>query len=149
MKIKPFKASAVITLIMAALLFIMLVAAVFMMPWLVKFFYRGIESYEYYRQMLVLLYCTLIPAFAADAALFMLLININLGKVFCSSNIVLIAVISWSCYVECPLFILMGAHFRFAYLVAFACAFMGTVVRVVKNAFEEAVVLKDENDYTI
>ena len=34
-------------------------------------------------------------------------------------------------------------------LVAAAAAFVGLILRVVKNVFEQAVTLKDENDFTI
>ena len=34
-------------------------------------------------------------------------------------------------------------------IIAFACAFMGLIVRVVKNIIEQATAIKSENDFTV
>ena len=34
-------------------------------------------------------------------------------------------------------------------IIAFACAFMGLIVRVVKNIIEQATAIKAENDFTV
>jgi hypothetical protein len=34
-------------------------------------------------------------------------------------------------------------------LVAIAAGFMGLIVRIVKNAFQQAIAMKDELDYTV
>ena len=109
-------------------------------------------------------YGELIFAFIAAGCLLRLLFNIRKHLVFVPANISCLRGLSWCCLVEGLLFSAEGilVHFNvdrvlwnedffviIFFLIAFACVFMGTILRVVKNTFEEATALKDENDYTI
>ena len=101
-------------------------------------------------------YLVLITAAVADVLLIRLLGNVRRSEIFTASAVAKLRSISWCCFAEC--LILMGGSIVFfrifvfphAMLIfAFAAAFLGIVLRVVKNVIEEAVAIKYENDYTI
>ncbi len=101
-------------------------------------------------------YLVLTPVAAADILLIKLLGNVRRTEIFTPSAVAKLRGISWCCFAEC--LILLGGCIGFnrifvrpyAFLViAFAAAFLGIVLRVVKNVIEEAVAIKSENDYTI
>lgn len=109
-------------------------------------------------------YAELLFAFLAAGALLRLLFHIRKHLVFVPSNVSCLRGLSWCCVAEGLLFLAEGIVLRLrldrvlwnedmfillAFLIAFACVFMGVILRVVKNAFEEAVTLKNENDFTI
>jgi len=142
--------SAAVSQAMVVIIFIALVTAVFLLPMMFRFYL------DYYKRpdwlfvpTMVNLYTALVPAFVADVSMFFLLRRIRAGEVFCDENVRSLRIISWCCYVESAVFFVFGFYFLVSFALSFACAFMGTVVRVVKNSFEEAVEIKRENDFTI
>ncbi len=109
-------------------------------------------------------YVELIFAFLAAGLLLSLLLNIRRHAVFIPRNVSLLRGLSWCCFAEGLLFLAEGILLHFDVdrvlwnedffvilyvLLAFACTFMGVILRVVKNAFEEAVVLQDESHFTV
>lgn len=99
--------------------------------------------------LMVILYCECAPAIAALISLDRLLKNIRNGQVFISGNVRLLRVISWSCFAAAVLALAAAKYYTLFITVAATAAFMGLILRVVKNVIEEAVVIKEENDYTI
>jgi len=76
--------------------------------------------------------------------------RLSLGEVFTERNVRSLRQISWACLCGGCLTIAVGVLYALFYvLVGGAALFMMLVVRVVKNAFEAAVLMKDELDYTI
>lgn len=151
------KASTLISLILTVILFAVIAAGVFAMPWLADLFLRAragiagggeISSGERIL-LLAAAYIALVAAGAADCALFCLLRRIRAGEVFSDAVVVLLRTISWCCFIFAAFFAVLVVWFRLAVLVSFCAVFVGLCVRVVKNAFEEAVALKNENDFTI
>lgn len=107
---------------------------------------RSIEKYPYY---LVSLYCTAPFAAVVLWQLHRLLGNIGREQVFVSENVRFLRVISWCCIGAGGVLFVSG-FYDFLFFALSACAaFMGLILRVVKNVIAEAVALKDENDYTI
>lgn len=109
-------------------------------------------------------YPEIIVALVADAMLIKLLHNVSRESVFIPENVACIRTISWMCFAEALLFTGEGVaslmseqtaagqnRFLFAVflIIAFACAFMGLIVRVVKNIIEQATAIKAENDFTV
>lgn len=98
-----------------------------------------------------------VPAgYVALICLDKLLINVRKEIVFDVKNVKLLRIISWACiYAGCvgmlSFFIILAMKFMFETLLILAIGelFMGLVVRVVKNVFEAAIKIKDENDLTI
>lgn len=105
-----------------------------------------------------------IIAFIADIMLIKLLASVSRESIFTSENVAHIRAISWMCFAESLLFLgesiasllIVGPErensrilFSVFLVISFACAFMGLIVRVVKNIFEQATAIKAENDYTV
>jgi hypothetical protein len=113
----------------------------------------------------------LIPAFYIACAFVLfalfrlhgLLSAIKAGEVFTQSNVRRLRAISWACFAVTLLLLLTDIIWviRFGYpkpslsaplfflAISITAAFMGLILRVVKNVFEAAVLLKDEVDFTI
>ena len=94
--------------------------------------------------------CFCIPAFGALWHLDRLLRAVRQEQVFTDTNVKNLRIISWCCFAAGAI-LLVGAFIINPNLIILAvlAAFFGIVIRVVKNLFEAAVALKDENDFTI
>lgn len=78
-----------------------------------------------------------------------LLGSLSRGEVFTRENISRLRRISWCCGAVAVI-CLGAAWFFFPFLlVSAAAAFMCLILRVIKNVFQEALALKEENDFTI
>lgn len=94
-------------------------------------------------------YTAAVPAAVALGALWRLLHNISGGAVFIPQNVSILRLLSWCC-IAAGLICLCSALYYMPFLmISAAAAFVGLILRVVKNVFAEAVRIKDENDYTI
>ena len=94
-------------------------------------------------------YTIIAVAFVALALLFYLLRVVQKGQVFSSVTVSLLSGISWCCFVEGILSLLLVVYFQLAFGVAVAAGFLGLCLRIVRHVIEEATRLKDENEYTI
>ncbi|MBP0977893.1 MAG: DUF2975 domain-containing protein [Oscillospiraceae bacterium] len=83
--------------------------------------------------------------------LFMLLNNISKKKIFVPENVKNLRIISWCCFAVTALLAVWGilTFLEIIFLAAFITGFIGLILRVVKNVFEEAVCIKEENDFTV
>ena len=98
---------------------------------------------------MVILYLCCVPAMTALICLHMLLGNIKKEEIFIPKNVNLLRLISWCCFLAA---LIMMFAFRFYIVfgfVAVAIGFIGLILRVVKNVIEEAMIIKNENDFTI
>ncbi len=78
-----------------------------------------------------------------------LLGNLSRGSVFVSENVRRLRLVSWCCFgaaTVCLVFCFSCLPFLF---IAAAAAFMGLIVRIVKNVFQQAIAMKSELDLTI
>ena len=152
--------SATLSLILAYAALAVIAAVAVVIPFLNKFLYdhffigklndTGIIAF------VILFYLSLLPVAVADLLLIGLLGNVRRGEVFTVSAVSKLRGISWCCFAEALLLIGGGVGFyrifvlpRAFLVIAFAAAFLGIVLRVVKNVIEEASAIKSENDYTI
>lgn len=94
-------------------------------------------------------YVMVAVAFAAVILLFFLLRAILREKVFSASVTRLLAAVSWCCFAEGILFLLLARYFQLAVCAAIAVCFIALCLRVVKNVIAEATRIKSENDFTI
>lgn len=99
--------------------------------------------------LLVTLYCIVPPAVTALVSLDKLLANIRKGQPFINRNVTLLRIISWCCFAVAVLFVYFSFLKPFGFVVVFAAAFFGVILRVVKNCFQQAVALREENDLTV
>lgn len=94
-------------------------------------------------------YLCCIPAAILLFSLHRLLRRIRAGKVFTEENIRLLRMISWCCFAAGMITLTSGFFYLPFLLVAIACSFFGLILRVIKNIFEQALEIKQENDFTI
>ena len=88
-------------------------------------------------------------AAATIVALARLLRRILRGEVFVSANVAALRLISYLLYAAALVLFVAGFFYGPFFILTAAAAFIATVVRVVKNCFDAAVLLKDENELTI
>lgn len=119
-------------------------------PWLMRWFLslrEGLENTESY--FLVTIYTGCVPAAVLLISLYRLLCRIEAGQVFIRKNVECLRRISWSCFMGAVICAVSAFYYIPWAFVAVAAAFMGLIVRVVKNVLAQAVALKDENDFTV
>lgn len=120
-------------------------------PWLVHWFLdfsradlAGKEAF-----FLTTIYSGSIPAAVLLFCLYRLLRRIELEQVFITANVEYLRRISWSCFAGAVICLAsIPYYFPWAF-VAVAAAFMGLIVRVIKNIIAQAVELKNESELTI
>lgn len=102
-----------------------------------------------YVPLLITLYCSVPFAVVALVCLDVLLKNIRREQLFITQNVTMLRVISYCCFAEAFVFMYFVVLKPFSVVVLIASAFMGLILRVVKNVFEQAVKIREENDFTI
>ncbi|MFA7077601.1 MAG: DUF2975 domain-containing protein [Syntrophomonas sp.] len=129
----------------------LLVAAVVTAPWLtqwyVEFSQAGLEEEAAY--FMATIYVGSVPAAYLLYSLLKLLRRIETGQVFTAKNVELLRRISWSCFVGAGIALISLLYYYPWFFMGVAAAFMGLIVRVVKNVVAQAVELKNEADYTV
>lgn len=75
--------------------------------------------------------------------------NVGRGIVFDRRNIGRLRLISWLCMAGAAVCLASSFYYLPWLIVCMAGAFIGLMVRIVKNILAEATLLKEENDYTI
>ena len=122
--------------------------------WLVNWFlrtsrYQGINDAAHLVWGLVTLYIASAAAWVLLYHLYRLLTNIEAERVFETDNVRHLRAASWCCMAVAAL-CLGGAVFYLPMaLVSMAAAFMGLIVRIIKNVFVRAIGMKAELDLTI
>lgn len=96
-----------------------------------------------------ILYLCDIAAFPIMLALYKLLKNIGEEKVFIEQNAKYLRFISWGLVVISLILLVFMISRPFVIAFSFIFAFLGLILRVVKNVFEEAISLQQEQDFTI
>jgi len=144
--------SVILTSILVKVVYVLVVGCCVAAPFLVKHYdslvvASGQESV--YLPLLITLYCAVPFAVVALVCLDVLLRNIRKEQPFIMQNVTLLRIISYCCFGEVLVFVYITILKPFAAVVMIACAFMGLILRVVKNVFEQAVRIREENDFTI
>ncbi len=109
----------------------------------------GLLSGSVYWPLSICLYLAAICGIVCLSALHRLLMNLKKEEVFVAVNCKHLRVISWCCILAAIPFGVFGIWRFLSFIVAVAAAFFGIILRVLKNVFDKAVELKEENDYTI
>ncbi|MBQ8171637.1 MAG: DUF2975 domain-containing protein [Oscillospiraceae bacterium] len=123
-----------------------------MAPFMVEYYDKAVIASgqpSVYVPLLITLYSAVPAAIIALVCLDILLRNIRKEKPFITQNVKLLRIISYCCFAEALVFVYFATLKVFVLVVVIACAFMGLILRVVKNVFEQAVALREENDFTI
>jgi len=139
------KISLIASQIMTVVLFFLIIAACFALPAVVD----RIGTDRDYTFFYISLYTSVFPGLICDLALFILLTNIKRNLIFTSANVKLLRIISWCCIFVGLEYFVFGHSFVSLILCSFAALFFGLILRVIKNVFEKAVEIREENDFTI
>ena len=114
-----------------------------------RFVQRLVGRWQFGVLFMVSVYAGSVFAWVCLWQLWKLLGNIRRGAVFVSENVGRMRRISWCC-VWAGLVCLLSALYYYPFgFVAAAAGFMALIVRIVKNAFQQAIAMKDELDLTV
>lgn len=134
-------------LLFMCVLLAVVVSAPWLTHWFVHFSQAGLEGKESFFKATI--YVGFIPAAWLLYSLLLLLRRIEDGQVFIAENVERLRRISWCCFFGAGIAFVSVFYYYPWFFVLVAAAFMGLIVRVVKNVVAQAVALKDESDYTI
>lgn len=144
------KRSIAITSVLIKLAIVLCAAALFLMPYAAKMY----EQISFQRDnvtvpLLITFYVCAAFGFVILFVLNKLIKNIGSEKVFIDENVKLLKILSYCCF-AIAVVTLIFARFRIlVFVITFAAAFIGLILRVIKNCFTEAIRLREENDFTI
>lgn len=144
---KSIALSKLCILLFLGLLLAIAVSAPWLTHWFVNFSQAGLKGTESY--FLATIYVGFVPAAYLLYSLLGLLRRIDAGQVFIAANVELLRRISWSCFAGAGIALISIFYYYPWFFLAVAAAFMGLIVRVVKNVIAQAVELKNEADYTV
>ena len=94
-------------------------------------------------------YPSAVFAYVTLYSLLRLLVNIRQEQVFVKANVCYLQRISWCCFAVALITAIGGVQYLPFWFIAIAAAFVGLMLRVVKNVMENAVEIKAENELTI
>jgi len=99
--------------------------------------------------VLVILYGILLMGACALVSLWILLTLVRAGNVFTQPSVACLRVLSLACVFAGILFAVLGIWYYFSLAIAAAALFLGLILHVLKNCLQEAVYIKQENDFTV
>lgn len=144
------KRSIAITSVLIKVAIVLCTAALFLMPYAAKMY----EQISFQRDnvtvpLLITFYVCAAFGFVILFVLNKLIKNIGSEKVFIDENVKLLKILSYCCF-AIAVVTLIFARFRIlVFVITFAAAFIGLILRVIKNCFTGAIRLREENDFTI
>ncbi len=134
------------------ILMVFTVAALFLIPFFVSLYCETVSP-EYLPLtkiwLITTLYASVIPVSISEICLDRLIANVKKDIVFVPENVKYMRYTSWCCFIIGIIFFALGFRILLAFAIAAASAMVGLILRVIKNVFAEAVVIKSENDLTI
>jgi len=98
---------------------------------------------------LITIYTGAIPSAALLVCLHMLLRRIGAGRVFVTENTTYMRYISWCCFAGAAICIASSLYYPPWLAIGVAAAFLGIVMRVLKNVFAKAVSLQEDAELVI
>lgn len=123
--------------------------ALFFIPFLARWYDAYSNKESIFIQFNVTVYLAMIPAFLILFLLHILLTNIKNEEVFIMKNVTVLRVISYACFALSLISAVMIIWRLLALVICLAFAFIGLLLRVLKNVFEQAVIIREENDLTV
>ena len=99
--------------------------------------------------LIICLYVCNVPGFVLLWCMDKLLRNLRQGKVFEDDNVRLLKNISICCFVVSVISLSLCSRIYSLGIVALMTAFMGLIVRIVKNVFSSAIAMRSELDLTV
>lgn len=99
--------------------------------------------------LIICLYVCNVPGVVLLWCMDKLLRNLRQGKVFDGDNVGLLKNISICCFVVSIISLSLCSRIYFLGIVALMTAFMGLIVRIIKNVFSSAIAMRSELDLTV
>lgn len=99
--------------------------------------------------LFVIIYSCSILAWILLFSLWKLLQNMKAGIIFQADNVRYLRLTSWCCFGVCAICCTGTFFYVPMILIAIAAGFIGLIVRIVKNVFEQARAMKEELDFTV
>ena len=148
--------SVILSIAVCFIFAVLLTIGVFFGPALMKLWfvsYRGWGTEAAIEKMLILFSCCFYPsvpfAYLTLYSLLRMLFNIKKEEIFVIQNVRYLRRISWSCIVVAFITFVGGIFYVPFLCIAVAAAFVGLLLRVVKNVMQNAYEIKQENELTI
>lgn len=148
--LKAGERSVKITAVLIRVAMVMCFISLFLMPQSAKRY----EEFSLYGDnvtvpLLVTFYSCAAVGFVILFVLDRLVANMRKKQVFIEENIGLLRILSYCCFIISIITLIFARLRVLAFIVTFAAAFFGLILRVIKNCFEEALRLREENDFTV
>lgn len=141
--------SVIVSSIVSKVTLVVLVAAAVGMPWIIGWYVARSDSGDIVVPLYIFAYALVAVGVFADIKLMSLLANIKKSDVFIGQNVTNLRVLSYCCFAVALICFAFGFLRPVVFVLSFAAAFMGLILRVVKNVIARAVELREENDGTI
>ena len=148
-EMQHYKKSLNITLVIDRICIAVWIACLFLVPQIARWYDMYSNKEPIFAYLVVMLYTAMIPAAVILVKLNTLLSNIKKEKVFEHENVNCLRIISYCCFVIALLAAIIMYRRMLAFMVLAAFGFVGLLLRVLKNVFEQAVLLREENDLTV
>lgn len=142
--------SIVLTALLIKVAIVLCFASLFVMPFAAKVYAR--ESFRHDDvtvPLLVTFYSCAAIGFGILFVLLRLVNNIKKGEVFVEQNVKLLRILSYCCFAIAVITLFFARLRLLVFVITFAAAFIGLILRVIKNCFSEAIRLREENEFTI
>lgn len=145
------KASIAFSKLCVILFTIVAMGILFTAPWLTNWFVHFSRAHivQLQKYFMATIYSAAVFIFPILWLLWQLLVQIGKENVFILENVQRLRRISWCCFAVAIICLISTVYYLPYLFLAAMAAFMALIVRVVKNIMQQAVELKDENDYTI
>ncbi len=156
------KKSTVLSIVVCWVVVAGLTVGIFFGPWLITAWFTLVRQWEpdhVGTQRMLTLFCSAfypcaVLAYVTLYNLIRMLYNIRNEQVFTHQNVAHLRRISWCCFGVAAVTLVVGVlpynPFTTPFLlITAAAAFVGLMLRVVKNVMERAVDIREENELTI
>ena len=143
------KKSLIVTLVITRAAMAAWVLCIPFVPQLAKWYDVYSNKPSIFVLFVACVYTAMVPAGVIIYFLNSLLTNLRSQKVFEHDNVKCLRVISYCCFAISAVSVVMTFRRLLALVIVLAFAFMGMLLRVLKNVFEQAVLLREENDLTV
>lgn len=144
-----YKKSLLVTLIIDRIAVLAWVVCIPIVPLIARWYDMYSHKESIFVQFIACVYIAMIPAGIIFWQLNKLLSNIRSGKIFEDDNVKVMRIISYCCFTIAAASAVMSVWRILALVVMAAFVFTGLLLRVLKNVFEQAVMLREENDLTV
>lgn len=145
------KRSILLSKVFVVIFLVALIACMATGPWLVDWVMIRSHRAQLWQVpwFLATVYVGGVLAVVMLVQLLRVLVNVGRGDVFSHKNVSMLRMISWLCLIGGAVCLASSFYYLPWLIVFIVAAFVGLIVRIVKNILAEAIYLKEENDYTI